>query len=102
MFLLLCDAPDRQSLIWWTLVFGVGMDAPSRYSASIASVNSSFLRRSGVRNADANALSTKFLLRGAVQVPKTGQSGGFTPPLSARATDRPRLTVGRCVTAWWP
>src|SRR6059036_35870 len=58
MFLLCCDAPDRQSLIWPTFVFGVGIDAPSRYSASIARVKSSFLRRSGVRNADANALST--------------------------------------------
>src|SRR3954451_14675181 len=59
MFLLFCDAPARQSLIWLTLVLGVGTDAPSRYSASMASVNSSFLRRSGVRNAEANALSTK-------------------------------------------
>ena len=43
--------------MFWTLVFGVGIEAPSRYNASIASVNSSFLRRSGVRKADANALS---------------------------------------------
>src|SRR3982751_3707906 len=63
MFLLFCDALDRQSLICRTLVFGVGIEAPSRYSASMPSVKSSLMRRSGVRNADANALSTKFLLR---------------------------------------
>jgi hypothetical protein len=39
-------------------VFGVGMDAPSRYSAMSASVKRIFFRRSGVRNADPNALST--------------------------------------------
>ena len=44
--------------IMTVLVFGVGTEAPRRYSAIIASVNSSFLRRSGVRNADPNALNT--------------------------------------------
>jgi hypothetical protein len=58
MFLLLWEAPARQLLIAVVLVFGVGIDAPNRYNASIASVKSSFFRRSGVRNADANALST--------------------------------------------
>src|SRR6185437_14114706 len=47
-----------QALIATLLVFGVGNEAPSRYSPIMASVNSSFLRRSGVRNADANAVST--------------------------------------------
>src|SRR6185312_13095175 len=52
------DTCLMQSLMPRMFVFGVGMDAPSRYRTSMASVNSSFLRRSGVRNADANALST--------------------------------------------
>src|SRR5689334_4635105 len=37
---------------------GDGSVAPSRYRAIIASVKSSFLRRSGVRNAPVKALST--------------------------------------------
>src|SRR6266536_2490497 len=42
----------------WVFVFGVGTDAPIRYSTMMLSVKSNFFRRSGVRNADANALST--------------------------------------------
>src|ERR1700712_5326692 len=47
-----------QVLMFLVLVLGVGTEAPRRYSTIIASVKSSFLRRSGVRNADAKALST--------------------------------------------
>jgi hypothetical protein len=39
------------------------MVAPSRYNPMIATVNSSFLRRSGVRNALVNAETNFFLLR---------------------------------------
>src|SRR5579875_4192405 len=77
-----------QELMPCVFVFGVGIDAPSRYSTSIARVNSSFLRRSGVRNADANALSTD------------PPAGGSTPILSGEwpsgrnRIDPHRLTVG--------
>src|SRR5690348_9566489 len=47
-----------QSLIALVFVFGVGIDAPRRYRARIASVKSSFFRRSGVRNAETKAVST--------------------------------------------
>src|ERR1700710_2061713 len=83
-----------QSLIDVVLVFGVGMDAPSRYSISIARVNSSFLRRSGVRNADANARSTNPPAEFEKPVPT-----GMRRRSSLVRTDPHRLTVaraGRC------
>src|SRR5579862_8374979 len=51
-------APEIQVLMPLLLVFGVGTEAPSLYSAIIAKVKSNFFRRSGVRNAEAKALST--------------------------------------------
>ena len=51
----------RQKLTCLTLTFGVGMIEPSRKTARIASVKKIFLRRSGVRNALANAASTRAL-----------------------------------------
>src|SRR3954447_19586079 len=63
---------------------GPGTDAPSRYTAIIARENSSLRRRSGVRNAAANACSTCPPLVGRVSVK--------TPlPLTAR-----RLAAGPC------
>src|SRR5919205_515032 len=59
------------------------MVAPSRYTAMIATVNSSFLRRSGVRNALAKADSNFFLLREV-----TAGSGGSSGRRSV-ATDTP-------------
>src|SRR5690242_5897135 len=56
-----CDAwlaPLMQLLIALVFVLGVGTEAPSRNSTRMLRVNSSFLRRSGVRNAEANAPST--------------------------------------------
>src|SRR5512133_1564568 len=49
----------RQKLTCLTLTFGVGMVEPRRKTARIASVKKIFLRRSGVRNALANAASTR-------------------------------------------
>ena len=60
-----------------TLVYdtpGLGRVAPSRYTAIMASVKSSFLRRSGVRNALRKAESNFFLLREAAT-----SAGGWRP-----------------------
>ncbi|GIE96105.1 hypothetical protein Ari01nite_35700 [Paractinoplanes rishiriensis] len=57
--------------------------APNRYSAMIATVNSSFLRRSGVRNALVKAESNFILLREVTAV-----SGGWGKA-SVRTTDIP-------------
>src|SRR6476620_8844304 len=88
------DTCLMQSLIPTMFVFGVGIDAPSRYSPSMARVNSSFLRRSGVRNADANALSTnppsKGLSRpgkyggGSARITSDGPAQANSPVLSHR------------------
>src|SRR5919205_1552779 len=51
-------ACSRQLLIASTETRGPGTAAPSRYTAMIARENSSLRRRSGVRNAAANACST--------------------------------------------
>src|SRR5919107_1604215 len=51
-------ASSRQLLIACTETPGPGIEAPSRYTAMIARENSSLRRRSGVRNAAANACST--------------------------------------------
>src|SRR5215475_8716456 len=47
-----------QSLMFLVDTPGVGTVAPNRYTAMMPREKSSFLRRSGVRNADANAEST--------------------------------------------
>src|SRR5690348_13353718 len=72
-----------QALIATLLVFGVGSEAPNRYSPIMASVNSSFLRRSGVRNADANAVSTH---------PPARVKSRFPLCEVRRATDRDRIS----------
>src|SRR5690242_18948419 len=74
-----------QPLIAEVFVFGVGIDAPSRYSTSIASVNSSFLRRSGVLNADANALNTGPPTCGTGPGRSCLSSGRLRPPAGASA-----------------
>ena len=51
-------AASMQPRIALLFVFGEGTEAPSRYNKTMASVKTSFLRRSGVRKADAKALST--------------------------------------------
>src|SRR5579875_1840339 len=81
-----------QELMPCVFVFGVGIDAPSRYSTSIARVNSSFLRRSGVRNADANALSTD--PPGAGPNPGQMTADRPAPAVDRNRTDPHRLTVG--------
>src|SRR3954453_2206793 len=56
-----CDracAYSRQVLIAWMDTPGPGTEAPSRKMAIMARGNSSLRRRSGVRNAAANACST--------------------------------------------
>ena len=54
--------PDLRKKLLFTLgiivVYRVGTHVPIRYTTMMASVKSSFLRRSGVLNARANAVST--------------------------------------------
>src|SRR5215218_5677049 len=77
-------AASRHALMAWTETPGPGTEAPSRYTAIIARENSSLRRRSGVRNAAANACSTCPPLVGRVSV--------RTPlPPTAR-----RLAAGPC------
>src|ERR1022692_107895 len=52
-------AAFRQKLTFFSEMPGVGRDAPSRNMAMMKSVNSSFLRRSGVRNALMNPVSMR-------------------------------------------
>src|SRR4029450_3746745 len=105
----------RQKLTCSTLTFGVGMMEPKRKIARIASVKKIFLRRSGVRNALANAASTRASL-------SRDNPGRVTELLarcrvcSSREQDRPTLSrtdqearivsvaqsAPRCsLRAWW-
>src|SRR5262249_25483851 len=59
---------------------GVGTVAPSRYSAMMPSEKASLLRRSGVRNADANAESTDPPAQRRTGAPGPEVSGRFTAP----------------------
>src|SRR5215831_2184649 len=61
-------------------VLGVGTDAPTRYSTIMHSVNSSLFRRSGVRKAEANALSTDPPARWSAIVGPLLRSGGRGAP----------------------
>src|SRR5688572_26297343 len=67
-------ASSRQLLIACTETPGPGTEAPSRYTAMIARENSSLRRRSGVRNAAANACSTSPPLIGRVRLATGGDS----------------------------
>ena len=55
----LFDARPAQSDTFFSLIPGAGSDAPNRNRVRIPSVNSSFLRRSGVLNARMNAVSMR-------------------------------------------
>src|SRR5215831_17941790 len=61
-------------------VLGVGTDAPTRYSTIMHSVNSSLFRRSGVRKAEANALSTDPPARWSAMYGPLRRSGGRGAP----------------------
>src|SRR5690348_18416518 len=80
------------SLFWvmqvWMALYetpGVGMVDPSRKIAMIASVKRILARRSGVRNARANAVSTKILLRGGAVRRRPAQVGGAAGARQAAA-----------------
>src|SRR3712207_4040637 len=85
-------AASRQLLMASTDTPGPGMAAPNRYTAMIARENSSLRRRSGVRNAAANACSTCPPLVGRMRL-ATGAAAsaahpgerGFAPPGPAAA-----------------
>src|SRR5215469_2855000 len=52
-------ATPAQYVTFFSLIPGAGSDEPNRNSATMPSVKSSFLRRSGVRNARMNAVSMR-------------------------------------------
>src|SRR5215218_3117980 len=79
-------ACSRQLLIASTETPGPGMEAPRRYTAMIARENSSLRRRSGVRNAAANACSTCPPLVGRSSLTATREHPGTAegPPAGPR------------------
>src|SRR5215475_1829658 len=96
MFFVLWLAVLRQVLMLCRFVFGVGTDAPIRYSKIMASVKRSFFRRSGVRNADANALSTDPPARlVAANLAAAGRGGGHGAPYYEVIQANRLLTVNR-------
>src|ERR1022692_1664425 len=104
--LLLVLARPVQKFTAFSEIPGVGMVAPSRKRAMMPSVNSSFLRRSGVRNARRNAVSMRRPhVDGSTSWcradPADDRGGGFAevypfrcmetgPPPSPRGTGSPR------------
>src|SRR4051812_32405179 len=72
------------------------MTDPSRNSAMIPSVKRIFLRRSGVRNARANAVSTRSSWKGTRSLDERGRAGRGTAAPGGR--HHPRGRAPRTIT----
>src|SRR5690349_18706804 len=71
-------AASKQACTLATWTPGAGICEPSRNTATMSSTNNSFLRRSGVRNALANAPSNVLLFR-CLQCPAAPRANPWKP-----------------------